>query len=45
MVKISVLQNDMTADIFPFDRAVKNPDDTILTPLSKKLIANIRKPV
>ena len=43
-INTSVLQNDIIADIFPFDRAVKNPDDNILSPLNKKLMANSLNP-
>ena len=44
-VNTSVRQNDIIADTFPFESYVKKPDETILIPLSKKLIANILKPV
>ena len=43
-INTSVLQNDIIADIFPFDRAVKNPDDIILSPLNKKLMAKSLNP-
>ena len=40
----SVLQKEIMAETFPLDNAVKNPDEVILIPLNKKLIANSRKP-
>ena len=33
---INVLANDIAADAFPFERAVKKADDSILTPINKK---------
>ena len=40
----SVLQKEINADIFPLERAVKNPEDAILNPLNRKLIAKIWNP-
>ena len=44
-VKSNVLQKEINADIFPLERAVKNPEDAILNPLNRKLIAKIWNPV
>ena len=44
MVNTRVLQKEIMAETFPLDRAVKNPDEVILIPLNKKLMANSRKP-
>ena len=44
----SVLQKEIMAETFPLDNAVKNPDEVILIPLNKKLIATAgsqKKPV
>ena len=43
-VKNSVLQKEINADTFPFDNAVKNPEDAILNPLNRKFIAKIWNP-
>ena len=39
-----VLQKEITAEMVPLDRAVKNPEDVMLMPLNRKLMANRRKP-
>ena len=43
-IKTSVRLKEISADTFPFDNAVKNPEDVMLIPLNKKLMANILKP-
>ena len=44
VVNSSVLQNEMTAEVFPLDRAVKKPEDVIFSPLNRKLTAKSLKP-
>ena len=36
-VNTNVRQKEMIAEIFPLDKAVKNPDVVILIPLKKKI--------
>ena len=42
--KKSVLENEIIADTFPFDNAVKISDEMMLIPLNKKFNAKIRNP-
>ena len=44
-VKTRVRLNERIAEIFPFESAVKNPDDVMLSPLNRKLNAKIGNPV
>ena len=44
VVNSKVLQNEIMADVLPFDSAVKNPDEVILSPLNKKLTTNTLNP-
>ena len=43
-IKTNVLQKEISADTFPLDNAVKNPEDVIFMPLNRKLMANSRNP-
>ncbi len=43
-IKTNVLQKEISADTFPLDSAVKNPEDVIFMPLNRKLMANSRNP-
>ena len=45
VVNTRVLSKEMIADTLPFDSAVKNPEERILTPQNRKFMANSRKPV
>ena len=40
VVNTRVLSEEMIADTLPFDSAVKNPEERILKPQNRKLIAN-----
>ena len=42
--KKSVLENEIIAETFPFDNAVKIPDEMMLIPLNKKFTAKMRNP-
>lgn len=43
-IKTNVLQKEISADTFPLDSAVKNPEDVIFMPLNRKLMENSRNP-
>ena len=43
-IKTNVLQKEISADTFPLDSAVKNPEDVIFMPLNRKLMANSLNP-
>ena len=43
-IKANVLKNDITAEIIPFDNAVKRPDAKMFIPANTKFIKNIPKP-
>lgn len=43
-INTSVRKNEIIADTLPLDNAVKKPEDVILIPLNRKLMAKIRKP-
>ena len=45
MMNPNVLKNEINADIFPLDSAVKIADENILKPEKRKLNANIRNPL
>ena len=40
----NVRANEIPADAFPFESAVKNPEDTRFTPLNRKFTAKILNP-
>ena len=44
IIKITVLQNDKIADVFPSFNAVNQPDANTLQAIIRKLVATIRKP-
>ena len=43
-IKTNVLQKEISADTFPLDSAVKNPEDVIFMPLNRKLMENNLNP-
>ena len=43
-VNTSVLQKEINAETVPFDRAVKNPEEVIFTPLNRNPTEKILKP-
>lgn len=44
VVNSRVRQKEMTAEVFPLDSAVKNPDDVMFRPLNRKFTAKRWKP-
>ena len=44
IIKITVLQNDKIADVFPSFNAVNQPDANTLQAIIRKLVATIRNP-
>ena len=44
IIKITVLQNDKIADVFPSFNAVNQPDANTLQAIIRKLVATIWKP-